>query len=140
MRLQYQKGFTLVELLITVTIIAILGAVAVPSYVSYTERSALRSTQSDIAALSLSIENEYQLQLAYPTLNLTTNDAVLAEFEGWRPSSDDFKYTITSSATAYTVTAEATQGGLKDCKLTLNSSGVRELLACTKHVSDKEWL
>lgn len=46
------KGFTLLELVVTVTIVAILAALAIPSYQSYIERSAVSETQQRMLALS----------------------------------------------------------------------------------------
>lgn len=47
-----QKGFTLIELMTTVAIIAVLAAIALPSYRQYIQRAALKNTQSSVLALS----------------------------------------------------------------------------------------
>jgi type IV pilus assembly protein PilE len=41
-----QKGFTLIELMVVVTIVAILGAIALPSYREYVKRGHRRAAQS----------------------------------------------------------------------------------------------
>jgi len=53
---QTQRGFTLLELLIVVTIIGILAAVAVPSYTSYTAKARFSEV--------LSISNSYKTAVA----------------------------------------------------------------------------
>ncbi|WP_395947314.1 pilin [Caedibacter taeniospiralis] len=45
-RIKEQKGFSLIELLIVIAIIAILTAIAIPMYSSYTERARLSEAYS----------------------------------------------------------------------------------------------
>ena len=59
-------GFTLIELMITVVIVAILAAIALPSYQNYIKRTNIKAAQTDLVALSLVFENYYQRNLSYP--------------------------------------------------------------------------
>ena len=51
-----RRGFTLVELLIAVAIVAVLVVVAVPSYQHYRDRVAVMQAKSDIVAIATTIE------------------------------------------------------------------------------------
>ena len=52
-----QSGFTLIELMIAVVVLAILAAIAMPMYSNYITKAKARSAQSDLLALSLVLES-----------------------------------------------------------------------------------
>ena len=53
-------GFTIIELLIVVAIIAILAAVAVPTYVSYTKKAYFAEVAQAVGPYKLAVEGCYQ--------------------------------------------------------------------------------
>jgi len=48
-----KKGFTLMELMITVAIVGILAAIAIPSYTSYMQRGRMAQAYTDIQTIAL---------------------------------------------------------------------------------------
>jgi type IV pilus assembly protein PilE len=55
-----ERGFTLIELMITVVIVAILAAVAVPSYTSYITRAKIAEATTNLSDLRVKMEQFYQ--------------------------------------------------------------------------------
>ena len=135
-----QRAFTLIEMMIVVAIVAILAAIALPSYNSYIVKSEIRTAQSDLLALSLNLENVYQRTLSYPPITTNTTAGLAAQFKGWSHSASNFGYTVTPNAdfTAYTVTASGA-GRQSGCTITLSNLNVRNSAGC-KYITAGDWL
>jgi type IV pilus assembly protein PilE len=58
-------GFSLTELLITIAIIAILGAAALPSYIDYARRGKIAEPTGNLAVLRVKLEQYYQDHRSY---------------------------------------------------------------------------
>ena len=63
----YQKGFTLIELMIVVAIIGILAAIAIPAYQDYTIRSKVTEMINSAGVCKTSVAEYYQSLGAFPT-------------------------------------------------------------------------
>jgi type IV pilus assembly protein PilE len=62
-----QQGFTLIELMITIAIIAVLTAVALPSYTDYVTRSKLAEAYAHLSDLRVKMEQFYLDNRRYST-------------------------------------------------------------------------
>ena len=119
-----QHGFTLIELMITVAIVAILAAVAYPSYTSHVKKSNRRAAQAQM----LDIANRQQQFLL--ANRAYASDAQLTGSGYTLPSDLSGKYTPSvtvgsSTVPAFTITFEATGTQASDGDLTFNSEGVK---------------
>jgi prepilin-type N-terminal cleavage/methylation domain-containing protein len=54
-KIRHEAGFTLIELMITIAIIGILAAIAIPNFISYREKSKIASAESELKAIQMAI-------------------------------------------------------------------------------------
>ena len=59
-------GFTLIEVMVTVAVIAILAAVALPSYIDYVTRSKLVEAKTNLSDMRTRLEQYFLDNRAYP--------------------------------------------------------------------------
>jgi type IV pilus assembly protein PilE len=142
-------GFTLVELMIVVTIVAILAVVALPSYDRYMERSRRADAQQFMMQMEVRQKQILLEQRAYATAPNALNVAG----EGWTCGASDCQnrfYTITffggvdNAATppSYLICAIPKAGSqASDGTLTLHSAGAKQRLTGTacQGGTDRGW-
>lgn len=119
-----QKGFTLIEVMITVAIVAILAAAAYPSYISHIQKG----TRAAAKAQMLDIANRQQ---QFMLANRSYADKTALEASGYAlPTevSTKYNYSIavgTDAVPYYKITFTAKEGQLSDGDLTFDSAGVK---------------
>jgi len=69
---RFQKGFTLVELLIVVIILAILAAIVVPQFASSTDDAKISSLDTSLANVRAALDLYYQQHGEYPSAKAAT--------------------------------------------------------------------
>ena len=102
---QPPRGFTLIELMITVAIVAILASVALPSYQSYIAKSRRQTAQACLLERAQFMERFFTTNMTYASA-APPNTACVTELANHYT----FSFSGTPNATTYVVQAVA-QGG-----------------------------
>ena len=105
-RMTKQVGYTLIELMVAVGVIAVLSAIAIPAYNGYIAAGRVGALVSNIATVEV-FEEDYKLQngVYQPGVFNGAPDADLLVL-GWQPQEDDGTvYSIVLAGGSYQVTA-----------------------------------
>ncbi len=124
---RYAKGFTLIEVMVTVAIIGILAAIAIPSYQDYVRRGYVVDATNGLAAVRADMERHYQDNRTY--VSVTGFPApCAAAVNVARRTFGTFVVTCANagepSATAYILTATGS-GPTNGAVYTVNQQNVR---------------
>ncbi|HEY6356423.1 MAG TPA: type IV pilin protein, partial [Burkholderiaceae bacterium] len=115
-----ESGFTLIEVMITVAIVAILSMVAMPSYRDYVTRGQIPEATSRLATKQVQMEQFFQDNRTYVSGTACTADSTSSKY---------FDFTCTNSgdtvtATTYTITAVG-KSSMAGFSYTINQTGAK---------------
>lgn len=122
-----QKGFTLIELMITVVIIGILAAIAYPSYQEFVKRGNRTEGQAFLSEVAARQERYFAQNNEYVTSDADISDLNLKKDGANESVTKKYVLSLSKSASdgGYTLTATPEFDDAKCGNLVLNATGNR---------------
>lgn len=102
-KIDLQKGFTLIELMIVVAIIGIIASVAVPAYQDYIAKGKIAEATSGLANIRIGMEQHFQDNRSYE--GYVDEDCILDSTGNSAVDAQNFTFSCASDANTYTITA-----------------------------------
>jgi type IV pilus assembly protein PilE len=121
-------GFTLIELVVAMVIVAILASIAMPSYQNYIRRGQLVDAFTTLADMRVKLEQYYQDNKYYGTAANTTTCATLPGYSAFPVTTKYFTLSCTAGAApsqTYTLTAAGSGSLTTGYDYTLNQAGTK---------------
>jgi type IV pilus assembly protein PilE len=118
-----QRGFTMIELMITVVIIGILASIAYPSYVQYVIRGRRSAAEAEMMNIANLEQQYFVANRSYATSMGTLGYTVPSNLNQYYAAS--FNPAVDNAATPPTYTIQFTANGAQagDGNLTLDNAG-----------------
>lgn len=130
-----QRGFTLIELMIAVVVIALLAAIGFPSYQEYVKRGKRAEGKGALMRAAQQLERFYSLNNCYPSGSANCGNAGssaaaltaagINAFSGDSAAASAYNLSVTTTAQAFTLTATPTFTDDKCGNLTLANTGAK---------------
>lgn len=132
----HRGGFTLVELMVALAILAVIASVAVPLYTRYSERTYAAEAQADLLGAAQSMERFAAVNFSYEGTADTDADGAGDADTGalatdvFNPRSaalNRYAFTVTADAGSFTITATPQPGPMADTGImTIDEAGIRQ--------------
>ena len=116
-------GFTLLELMVSVLIIGVLMAMAVPQYNNYINRSNRTAMQADLMRIASALERVRTVQLTYANAKLTDANIYGSDKYPVGSTGTGVLYNLTLGPSNSAATAAPANRQAKDGMMKLNSLG-----------------
>lgn len=122
------RGFSLIEIMVVVAIVAILASIALPAYQQYVVKARRSSAQACLTEAAQWVERDYATSLTYANVTAARLQAAMAcddELAG------SYAFGLSGAATATAVTVTATAKGSQASRdaacssMTINQTGAR---------------
>ncbi|WP_342617897.1 type IV pilin protein [Rhodoferax sp. GW822-FHT02A01] len=115
--LPVERGFTLIELMITVAIVGILASIALPSYSNYVIRGKIPDATSTLAVKRVKLEQYYQDNKTYAGAPDCNSDTTTSKYF-------NFDCSVAATASVYTLRAQG-QGSMAGFTYTLDQTNAK---------------
>jgi len=112
-----QEGFTLIELMVTIAVMAIIAMMAAPSMSNLLESKRLDTNQRDLISTLSEAKSQAVLGRQNVSVNLNSAASNTATSLNWQPTSNN-------TLTLKNIATDSTQSSLTTTTLTFNANGV----------------
>ena len=117
----FQHGLTLLELMITIAVIGIISAFAIPSYYHHIEKKHTEEARQELRVMALDLERYFLNNQTYVGATL---DGMGYSKKGLNSRSDDYHFSLSNlSEYTYRISAKAMNSTNVCYELTLNQVG-----------------
>jgi general secretion pathway protein G len=109
-----EQGFTLVEMMVVLIIIAVLIALGIRAYIGYIGTSKLTKGNGDITTIQAALDSYYSTNQTYPTGQTALSSAGISSFEVnavTTSNPNNAPYGYSGGGSSYTVNMHATGNG-----------------------------